>query len=180
MLPTIMSESPIGLSHAMGVFLFLNRRAAVVRGINNLRRQLLFHRFFRAFTRRVDKPAHAQREPPLGPHFDGYLIGCAADPARTHFNSRTGVLDGAFKNTERLFFGFCRDNIHRSIKNRFGGALLALIHDRVDKLRDHLIAELWVRQNITFSYFTFARHNVLPWTFRAVLGTALSPFLHSD
>ena len=37
-LPTIVREGPIGLSHAMCVFFFLDRRAAIVGGIDQLRR----------------------------------------------------------------------------------------------------------------------------------------------
>ena len=43
-------------------------------------------------------------------------------------------------------------------KNRFRDALLALIHDGVNKLGDKLVAEFWVRQNLSFSYFTFSWH----------------------
>ena len=59
-LPTIMRERPIGFGHSMGIFLFFNRRAAIVGRVDHLRRQFFFHRFFRPVTRGVNQPAHAQ------------------------------------------------------------------------------------------------------------------------
>ena len=59
-LPAIMRKGPIGLCHPMGVFLLLNRCAAIIRGIDQLRRQFFLHRLFCAFTSRIDQPAHAQ------------------------------------------------------------------------------------------------------------------------
>src|SRR5574337_1222986 len=58
-LPTIMGEGTIGLGHSMGIFLFLDRRAAIIRSVEDLRRQFLFHRFLGALARRVNEPTHA-------------------------------------------------------------------------------------------------------------------------
>src|SRR5262245_39963234 len=66
------------------------------------------------------------------------------------------------------------------IENRFGDALLALIHDRVDKLGHNLVAVLGIRQNLAFSYFTFARHSALLGSLRPVFGASLASLLYPD
>ena len=119
-------------------------------------------------------------KPPLRPHLDRHLIGGAADAPRTDLDGGPGVLDGALEDAQGVFLGFRRDDIERAIEDRFRHALLALIHDRVDKLRHHLVAILGVRQNLPLSNFTFARHNILLRSLGAVLGAALAAVLNAD
>ncbi len=157
-LPTIVGERPVGLRHPVSVFLLFYRRTAIAGRVDNFRRQFFFHRFFCPSAGGVDDPTHAERNTPLRPHFYRDLIGRAADPPGADFNCGTSILDGTLKHPERILFGLRGDDIQRSVKNRLGDALLALVHDRVNELGDDLVAVLRIRQDLSFSNFTFSRH----------------------
>src|SRR6185503_5549865 len=45
-LPTIMRESAIGLRHSVRIFFLFNRRAAIVRRVDQFSRQFFLHRLF--------------------------------------------------------------------------------------------------------------------------------------
>src|SRR5919198_2332152 len=84
-LPPIMRKGSIGLGHPVGIFLFLYRRAPAIGRINQLGRELLFHRFLATIARRLNEPAHAERQTPLWPHFDRHLISRATDTTGANF-----------------------------------------------------------------------------------------------
>ena len=92
-----MSEGAIGLGHSMGIFLFLYRRASIIRRVDKFSRQLLFHGLFAALPRCLNQPAHAERKTSLRPHFDRHLIGRATDPAGANFDSGAGIFDRSFE-----------------------------------------------------------------------------------
>src|SRR5919109_2289285 len=96
-LPPIMRKGSIGLGHPVGIFLFLYRRAPAIGRINQLGRELLFHGFLATIARRLNEPAHAERQTPLWPHFDRHLISRTTDTTGATFNSGTGIFDGSFK-----------------------------------------------------------------------------------
>src|SRR5687767_9627615 len=67
-LPSVMSKGAICLRHPMSIFFFLNGGAAIVSRIQQFSRQLFFHGLFATITRRLNQPAHAQRDSPLWPN----------------------------------------------------------------------------------------------------------------
>src|ERR687892_1583460 len=175
-----MREGAIGLGHPVSIFLFLYRRAAAIRRVDQLRRELFFHRFFTAVARRLNEPAHAERQTSLWSHLDRYLISRAADTTGANLDGGPGIFDGPFKDAQRVFLGPRFNQAQSAIENIFRDALLATAHDRVDELRNQLVAILRVWQYFSFSDFTFARHKILLGSFRAVFGATLSPFLNPD
>src|SRR5882672_8899138 len=57
-LPAVVRECPVGLGHAVGVVLLLDRVALTLGGENQLRRQPLRHALLGAGPRELDDPAH--------------------------------------------------------------------------------------------------------------------------
>src|SRR5579859_3976026 len=99
-LPAIVSESLVGLSHAVHVFLLLHRRTTAVGGIEQLIGQLVDHALFATGAPVSDEPANGQRGAALGSHFDRHLVVGAADAAGLHFQKRLAVLDGLLEELE--------------------------------------------------------------------------------
>src|ERR1700704_2465884 len=86
-LPTIMRKRTVGFRHAMRVFPLLDRIAAIIGGVHQLRRQTIDHRLVVAAARGVDDPANGKRLAALRADLDRHLIGCAADPARANLHT---------------------------------------------------------------------------------------------
>ena len=159
-LPPVMGKGAIRLRHPVRVFLLLYCRAPVIGRIDQFSSQFLLHRLLPAPTRRFDQPTHAERQSSLGPHLDWYLIGRTPDPTGPYFDSRSGVLNRFLKNCQGIFLRLARHDIQGSVENRLRDALLAPVHDRVDKLSHQLVPIFRVRQYFSFSDFAFARHTV--------------------
>src|SRR5208283_3741115 len=77
-LPAVVREGLVGLGHAVSVFTFAHRGAAILGGLHQLGGKAMRHRFLAAIRRRFDRPAHRQRLPAIGAHFHRYLVGGAA------------------------------------------------------------------------------------------------------
>src|SRR5438552_18743978 len=86
----------------MDVFLFLNRRAATIRGIEQFITQLVDHSLFTASARVDDDPANRERGAAIGIHFDRHLVVGAADAARLDLTQRLDALDGYLEQFELL------------------------------------------------------------------------------
>src|ERR1700690_3406666 len=67
--------------HALGIFPLAHGRAAILGGFHQFSGQSMRHRFLAAIRRRLDDPTHCERLAAIGGHFDGHLIGGAADAA---------------------------------------------------------------------------------------------------
>src|ERR1051325_9944796 len=158
-LPAVMSEGPVRLRHPVSIFLHLEGGPATIRGFDDCSRQLFFHGLCPTVAGRLDQPPHTQREPPLRPDFNWHLIGRSAYAPRSDFDRRPGVLDGALKDAQGVFFGPARHNIEGTIENRFRNAFLSSIHDRIDELGHQFVPVLRVRQHFSFSNFSLARHS---------------------
>src|SRR6187397_1637803 len=61
-LPAIVRESLVGLGHAVGVFLLLDRSAAILRGIQELAGELRLHRLLAPLLRALDQPTDREGE----------------------------------------------------------------------------------------------------------------------
>src|SRR5665213_353460 len=85
-LPSIMREGFVRIGHAVRVFPFLDRDAAIVGGVEQFARKAFFHRVFRAPARARNQPADRQRLAAVGANLDRHLIGGAADAARAHLD----------------------------------------------------------------------------------------------
>src|SRR5580704_2172791 len=85
-LPAVVREGLVCIGHAMRILPPLHRGTAIVGGVEQLPRKPLLHRVFRASARARNQPANGQCLTAIGPYFDGYLIGGAADAARAHLD----------------------------------------------------------------------------------------------
>src|SRR6266853_12101 len=93
-LPAIMGKSLVGLGHAMRVVFFLDRIAAIVRGVDQFACQLFLHRLFAARTRIQKQPTNAERGASRRSHLDRNLIRRPADAPGFHFQHRLHVFHG--------------------------------------------------------------------------------------
>src|SRR3954471_21257469 len=84
-LPAIVREGAVGVGHLVGIFALLDGAAAIVGGVHQFARQAAGHGGFVAGACGGDQPADGERARTIGAHFDGHLVGGAADAARTDF-----------------------------------------------------------------------------------------------
>src|SRR5262245_51360914 len=146
-LPAVMCERLVGLRHLVGVFSLLHRRPAVVRRVEQLGGQLGRHALFRSATRGAYDPALAERGTTVGAHFDGNLIGRAANPLHLYPNTRLAIFDLTFQQLDRFLPRALFHHVHAVIHDPFGDALLASVHHHVDEFRDQPAPMLGVREN---------------------------------
>src|SRR6266705_370467 len=90
-LPPVMCEGLVGLRHAVHVFLFLDRSAAGIGGVNQFIREFVGHRLARAFTRILQQPANRQRLPPERVHFHRTPVFRAAQAPLFHLQHRLHI-----------------------------------------------------------------------------------------
>src|SRR5258707_2021769 len=158
-----MRKGLVGVSHAVGVFALLHRRAAILRGIADLARQALFHGVLRTAARRADQPAYGQRLTAVGAHLDGNLVGRTADAPRANLDGGADIGQRLVENAQRILAAALGNAVEGAVDDRLGGRLLALIHHAVDELCDDVIAELGVRQDFTLVSGTATRHLVFSY-----------------
>src|SRR5579872_7457342 len=156
-----MGEGAIRLGHAMGVLALLDRRAAIVRSVEQFGRKAIDHGLVVAAARGGDDPADGERLPALGAHFDRHLIGRAADAARAHFDRGGDIVERLAEYRDRIAFDLGLDAVERAIDDRLGDRLLALVHDRVHEFGDDDIAELGVRADLSLFGAVTTRHALL-------------------
>src|SRR6266498_3662134 len=136
-LPAVVRERLVGLRHLVSVFSLLHGRAAIVRRIEELAGQPLRHTLLRPAPSRADKPAHAERGAPVGPHLDGYLVRRAADAARLDLDRRLAIVHGRLEELEGVLLRPVLHGAHGLVHDLLGRALLAAVHHHVDELRDN-------------------------------------------
>ena len=95
----------------------------------------------------LDDPADRERRPAVGPHFDGHLVGRAADAARLDLERRLDVLDRLLEGLHRIVLRLLGNLVQGAVQDPFGDGLLALDHHGVDELRDELGVVERIRQD---------------------------------
>src|ERR1700730_10574836 len=128
-------EGLVRLSHLVGIFLPLDRRAHAVGGVHQLAGELLGHALAAAAPRVADDPAPRQRLAPIVADLDRYLVGGAADPLGLDFEDRRDVANRLVEDVERLLARGAPDLLERVVDDLLGDALLTGEHDAVDELR---------------------------------------------
>src|SRR4051812_28679853 len=144
-LPAIVREGAVGVGHLVGVFALLDGRTAIVGGIHQFAGKTALHGGLVAAAGGSDQPANGERAAAVGAHFDGHLIGGAADAAGAHFERRGNVAQGFVKDDQRILLGLGGDGIEGDVDDAFGGGLLAVIHQGVHELGEHEVAKLGIR-----------------------------------
>src|SRR3990170_7886153 len=159
-LPAVMSEGLVCLGHLVHVFPLLNRTALVVGGVDYLSGESFHHRLFAAGPGVVHEPPERQRHLPLGPELDRNLICRSADPPGLDFQYGLHILDSLLEHLQGFGLGLFFDKSEGAVKYAFSLALLAVLCKLVYKLHQDLIAELRIRQHISFRNIPLTRHGL--------------------
>ena len=135
-LPAIMREGLVGLRHPMRVFALLHRRAAIVRGVEKLCPKAARSWSFSERPRAVEisqRIASAWRA--VRAHFDGHLVGGAADAARAHLEMRASRSRARRGSTRIASSPVLRLIVlEGAIDDVLGDRFLAVMHQRVHEL----------------------------------------------
>src|ERR1035437_355729 len=164
-LPAIVRERLVGFGHAVRVFLLLHTVALTLRRRDHFGGQLLGHRLLVALARVLDQPAHGERRAALGTHFDGHLVGGAADAAALHLDHRLEVGQRLLEHVHARLRRAALDEVHRRVENALAGGLLALVHQDVDELRHRLAVVARVREDRALDALLAAAHLAPPFGF---------------
>src|ERR1700749_4047125 len=103
LLPAVVRERLVGLSHAMNVFLLLHRCAASIGRIKQLIAELVDHALFATTAAVGDEPADRERGAAVWIHFDWHLVVGAAHATGLYFKQRLAVLNGLLEQLDGLF-----------------------------------------------------------------------------
>src|SRR5262245_43635641 len=109
LLPAVVRERLVGLRHLVSVFTLLHGGAPIVRGVEQLARQLLGHAPLGTPARRADQPPHAEGHAAVGPNLHRHLVRRATDAARLHLDGGLAVVDGGLEHLERVLLGSVLD-----------------------------------------------------------------------
>src|SRR6202521_248187 len=97
-----MGESLVAFCHPVGFFFALDRPTRVLRGVEELERQLLGHALAAALTGEADDPATGEREPALRPDLNRDLVRGATNPPGFDLEQGSGVTKRRLEHLERL------------------------------------------------------------------------------
>src|SRR5574341_1067075 len=108
-------------------------------------------------------------------HFHRYLVCSSTDTAGLHFHYRGHILEGLFKNFQRVAFGALLDKVHRIVNLACSNAFLAVAHHTVYERLNVYAVEAHVRYDIVLFWLVTSRHPITPFDYFA-LGR-LDPYL---
>src|SRR5581483_7525249 len=148
--PPVMREGLVGLRHAMRILALPDGGTAILGGIHQFVSQAERHGFLAAIASGLDHPAHGQRLAARGPNFNRHLVRRTADAARLDLDDGFDVVESGREHLDRLRAlpaGLLRDTVERAINDALGGGFLAVLHDDVHELGQHVAVEFRVRQD---------------------------------
>jgi hypothetical protein len=146
---------------AVRVFLLLHGVALALRRGDHLGGQLLGHRLLVAVARVADQPAHRERRAALRTHLDRHLIRGTTDAAALHLDHWLEVRQRLLEDVHARLARAVLHEIHRAVEDPLGRALLALIHQDVDELRNGLAVVARIRKDGAL-HSTLAAAHFLP------------------
>src|SRR5436190_15838979 len=123
-LPAVMAERSVRLRHSVSFVALSDRRSGVVRGVEELGRQLFSHALAAAPASRGDQPAHGQRLLAVTFDLDGHLVGGAANTAGLDFEQRRGIAERRIEDLDGVTSRGSLDVVERRIDDAFGQRLL--------------------------------------------------------
>src|SRR5215217_2325360 len=170
LLPAIVRERLVCVGHAVRVFLLLHRIALALRRRDHFGGQLLGHRLLVAVARVADQPAHRQRRAALRTHLHRYLIGRATDAAALHLDDRLQVRQRLLEDVHARLARAVLHEVHRGVEDPLGRALLALVHEDIDELRNGLAVVARIRQDGPLHSTLAAAHFLPPLPAAAAFG----------
>src|SRR5512135_3802334 len=111
LLPAVVRERLVRFGHLVGVFLLLERVAAVVVGVEKLAGEALDHGLLGPLPRVTDQPADREGLAPLRTDLDRDLVGGAADPSGFDLDHRLHILDRLFQDRDGVFLRFFLEDV---------------------------------------------------------------------
>src|SRR6476659_4154740 len=175
-LPAIVRERLVRVGHAVRVFLLLHRVALALRRRDHLGGQLLGHRLLVAVPRIADQPAHRQRRAALRTHFHRHLVGGATEAGALHLDHGLPIGEGLLEDVHARLARAVLHEVHRGVEDPLCRALLALVHQDVDELRNGLAVVACVRQDGALYGALAAAHFLAPLAAAPAFGF-LVPYL---
>ena len=169
-----MRERLIGFGHAVRVFFLLDRIAFATARREHFGGQLLGHRLLVAVARIPDEPTHGEGGPAILTDLDRHLVRGTTDAAAFDFDDGLEVVQGLLEHAYTRLAGLGFHDVHRAVKDAFGGGLLTLNHQVVDELRDGLAVVASVRKDGALYGAFAATHFFLP---PLAAAAAAAPFL---
>src|SRR5512143_3063685 len=157
-----MGERLVRLGHLVGIFLLLERVAAVVVGVEELAREALDHGLLGPLPRVPDQPADREGLASLRTDLDRDLVGGAADPAGFDLDHRFHVLDRLFQDRYGVFLRLFLENVQRPVHDVLGDPRLPVEHDGVDHLGDQHVAVHGIGRNDPLGNETSPGHTIEP------------------
>src|SRR5579875_2902837 len=161
-LPAIVSEGLVGLRHAVDVVFALVGVALLLDRIEQLVRELLRHRALATAASELDEPPHGEGARATRRHFDGHLVGRAADAARANLEHWGEGLDARLELLDGVLSGPLTQDGERVVDDLLGGRRLLVLNHLVDDLLDEAVAVNGVRldrpdlgSGATGHYFAF-------------------------
>src|ERR1035437_2585695 len=153
-----MRERLVSLSHTVNFFTLLNRTAATFGSIDQLTSQTHTHRLLTTLASSFAQPAHRQCHTTGKTNFDRNLVVCTTNTTALHFDLWLGIGNCQIENLNRIFTSLLTNLFERAVQDAFSNGLLTSRHQHVYELGQILIAELWIRQDFTFGYFSASWH----------------------
>src|SRR5579884_3523048 len=160
-LPTIVGEGFVRLSHSMHVLPLFDRRTGVVRGVEELSRKFFRHTLSAPRLGVLGDPPERKRQPADRANLDRNLVRGSSDPAGFDFHHRLDVVDRRPKDLQGITAGFLLDQIERSVADPFRGALLAARHQHIDEFADQLVPVPRIGQRFSVTMKRTSGHDFL-------------------
>src|SRR5450759_4975804 len=182
-LPAVVSEGLVGLSHLVGVLATLDRGAQAVARVEDLVHQALGHRLLTTLTGVADHPAQGQRGRATTLDLNRDLVGRATDATALDLKSRLDVVERTLERDDRVGARLGAGTFKGAIDDGLGDGLLAVHQDLVDQLGDQRRAVDRIDDERPLRGGTLAGHYFFsifaPYLLRACL-RFLTPWVSSE
>src|SRR5688572_14043020 len=99
-LPLEVAEGLVGFGHAVGVLASLDGCADAVAGIHQFAGELVGHALAVSLASRLDEPAHAEADTPIGANLDRDLVRGATDALWLDLDQRHRVAEGLLQDLD--------------------------------------------------------------------------------
>src|ERR1035438_4596372 len=158
LLPAVMGECLVRLSHLVGVLAALHTRPEAVAGVEQLIHEPLRHGLLTALAGVVDEPAQRQGGAAGRPHLHRDLVRRAADPARANLQGRLHVVQGTLQRHHRVVARLLLGSLKRAVHDPLGQGALSAPQHLVDQSGHQWGAIDRIGDELPFGRGALARH----------------------
>src|SRR4029453_936885 len=133
-LPLEVAEGAVRLRHAVRVLAALDRRADAVARIEQLGGELVAHAAAVALAGRLDQPAHAEADAPIGANLDRDLVRRATDALRLDLDERHRIAQRGLEHLDAGPAGLRLAALQGTLEDAVGEVSLPAVHELVREL----------------------------------------------